>query len=207
MRESIVNGAGRVEKAGCVPVRQTAAGVWEVLVVESRWSTDMWLFPKGSVEEGETALAAATRETVEEAGVLGDMTVRLGCWVIPTRQTAQPVSARKPPKDDKEVKDNWCAISASCTPTPKRPQRLQMWLLAVSAELNAQDCRWTEANQRRRRWVSFSKARLLLTTSQRPELLQMLDAAHTAVSAGRLSCAPLVCTNPRPHQRTSRLSV
>lgn len=205
MRESIDNPTARVEKAGCVPIRRTPAGVWEVLVVESRWSTDTWLFPKGSIEEGETALAAATRETVEEAGVLGDTTVCLGCWVIPTRQAARTESLGTALKDGKEVKDKRCVTSA--VTGSKRPQRLQMWLLAVSTELNVQDCRWIEATQRRRRWASFPRARVLLATSQRPELLQMLDAAHGAVSTGRLTCAPLPCSSPRPHQRTSRLSV
>lgn len=205
MRESIDNPTARVEKAGCVPIRRTPAGVWEVLVVESRWSSDTWLFPKGSIEEGETALAAATRETMEEAGVLGDTTVCLGCWVIPSRQTARTESVGTAMKDGKEVNGKRCASSAVVG--SKRPQRLQMWLLAVSAELNVQDCRWIEATQRRRRWASFSRARVLLATSQRPELVQMLDAAHNVVSTGRLTCAPLPCACSRPHQSTCRLSV
>lgn len=217
MRESKTD-TGRVEKAGCVPVRRTPSGVWEVLVVESRWTTDTWLFPKGSVEDGETSLAAAKRETIEEAGVMGDTTVRLGSWVIPTRNTSRATSrvpvagtattAGTASRAGARARDDAsCSRPAASGNVPKRPQRLQMWLLAVSVELNHQDCRWIEASQRRRRWVSFAKARLVLATSQRPELLQMLDAAHGAVNAGRLICAPLARASPRTHQPASRLSV
>lgn len=188
----------RLEKAGCVPVRQAAAGEWEVLVVESRWTSNVWVFPKGSVEEGETAAAAAVRETIEEAGVVGDASVRLGCWIIPVRRSSNGGVC-------KECKDG--VGPGGCQATAKPAQRLCMWVLAVSAQLGPCDPRWTEAYQRRRRWVSLPNARSLLASSGRPELLEMLDATLAVLSAGRVSCAPLDSTPSSPHPASSRLSV
>lgn len=67
-------------KAGCVPVRRGADGAWEVLVVQSRWTPAIWLFPKGGVEPGESGKEAAQRETREEAGVAGALGPKLGEW-------------------------------------------------------------------------------------------------------------------------------
>lgn len=59
-----------------------------VLLVRSRWSAAIWLFPKGGVDGGESAKAAAVRETLEEAGVAGEVWGRkLGVWdFVSTRQ-------------------------------------------------------------------------------------------------------------------------
>jgi len=52
-----------------------------VLLVQSRWSPAIWLFPKGGVDGGESAKEAAVRETLEEAGVAGAVWGRkLGVW-------------------------------------------------------------------------------------------------------------------------------
>lgn len=51
--------------AGIVVVRR-AGGVWKLLVLRAY---NNWDFPKGTVEAGETPLAAAMRETGEEAGL------------------------------------------------------------------------------------------------------------------------------------------
>jgi 8-oxo-dGTP pyrophosphatase MutT (NUDIX family) len=67
-------------QAGCVPVRRDANGDWQVLLVQSRWTPVIWLFPKGTVESGELAKEAAVRETREEAGVAGILGPKLGSW-------------------------------------------------------------------------------------------------------------------------------
>lgn len=73
-------------KAGCVPVRRisddpsTEKSAWEVMLVQSRWTPAVWLFPKGGVEEGETGKEAGVRETREEAGVEGALGPKLGEW-------------------------------------------------------------------------------------------------------------------------------
>jgi 8-oxo-dGTP pyrophosphatase MutT (NUDIX family) len=42
-----------------------------VLLVTSRRNPNRWIFPKGHIEKGESAEAAALREAREEAGVVG----------------------------------------------------------------------------------------------------------------------------------------
>lgn len=46
---------------------------WQVLLVRSRKDPSVWIFPKGHIEPGESAIDTALRETREEAGVDGDL--------------------------------------------------------------------------------------------------------------------------------------
>lgn len=57
----------RTLSAGVIPVRRTPTG-WRVLVLRAFRN---WDFPKGTVNDGEDPLAAAVRETAEEAGLAG----------------------------------------------------------------------------------------------------------------------------------------
>lgn len=59
-----------VEQAGGIVFRRTRAGL-SILLVRANRDPSKWIFPKGHIEPGETALAAAVRETREEAGVEG----------------------------------------------------------------------------------------------------------------------------------------
>lgn len=68
-------------QAGCLPVRRTDSGP-RVLLVTSRY-TGQWIAPKGSIEQGETPEQTAVREAVEEAGVRGRITGRLGSFDYP----------------------------------------------------------------------------------------------------------------------------
>lgn len=67
-------------KAGCVPVRRGEDGEWEVLMVHSLWTPEIWLFPKGNVESDETGKEAALRKAREKAGVDGLLGPKLGSW-------------------------------------------------------------------------------------------------------------------------------
>jgi ADP-ribose pyrophosphatase YjhB (NUDIX family) len=58
----------RTTHAGGVVFKLTVAGP-RYLLVEASGAGRRWVFPKGRVESGETAAAAATREVCEEAGV------------------------------------------------------------------------------------------------------------------------------------------
>lgn len=62
----------RVEQAGGIAVRKSDDDWW-VLLVRSKKDPSLWIFPKGHIEAGESAPDAALRETVEEAGVEGEL--------------------------------------------------------------------------------------------------------------------------------------
>jgi 8-oxo-dGTP pyrophosphatase MutT (NUDIX family) len=66
---------GAVAQAGGVVFRVDGPrdGAISVLLVSSKKEPGHWIFPKGHVERGETALEAAVRETEEEAGVVGTL--------------------------------------------------------------------------------------------------------------------------------------
>jgi len=66
--------------AGCVPVRKRSDGNWEVLLVQSRWTPEVWLYPKGGIEESEDPKLSGLRETREEAGVIGKCGPKLGVY-------------------------------------------------------------------------------------------------------------------------------
>eukprot|EP00743_Colponemidia_sp_Colp-15_P009496 GILK01010384.1.p1 GENE.GILK01010384.1~~GILK01010384.1.p1 ORF type:complete len:165 (-),score=12.36 GILK01010384.1:241-735(-) len=66
-------------RAGSVPYRHTPSGI-EILLIQSRKHKDRWIVPAGGVEEGETNDVAATRETIEEAGVTGSLGIHLGAF-------------------------------------------------------------------------------------------------------------------------------
>ena len=66
-----------VQQAGAVAFRRATREPL-FLVVTSRRSPADWIFPKGHIEAGEEAAAAATRELSEEAGVAGKALELLG---------------------------------------------------------------------------------------------------------------------------------
>jgi bis(5'-nucleosidyl)-tetraphosphatase len=49
-----------------------------VLLVRAKRDPTVWIFPKGHIEEGESAADAALRETREEAGVKGELVKAIG---------------------------------------------------------------------------------------------------------------------------------
>ena len=64
-------------QAGAIAVRREGAELL-VLLVTSRREPGHWLFPKGHVEQGEMAAAAALREAEEEGGITGVVGESLG---------------------------------------------------------------------------------------------------------------------------------
>lgn len=67
----------RYSHAGGV-VARTTGGEREYLLVEARGRRGEWVLPKGHIEPGETAEAAAVREVQEEAGVGAEVVARAG---------------------------------------------------------------------------------------------------------------------------------
>jgi 8-oxo-dGTP pyrophosphatase MutT (NUDIX family) len=65
-----------VEQAGAVVYRRGDDG-FRVLLVRARKNPTDWIFPKGHIEDDETAAEAAVREAEEEAGVTGRVVAAL----------------------------------------------------------------------------------------------------------------------------------
>ncbi len=66
-----------VEQAGGIVFRGNDRGI-SILLVTSKKEAGHWIFPKGHIEPGESADAAALRETYEEAGVDGELVGEAG---------------------------------------------------------------------------------------------------------------------------------
>lgn len=66
-----------IPQAGAIVFRRDD-GFVRVLLVRSLKDPRLWVFPKGSIEAGETPQVAALRETFEEAGVSGLIVGRAG---------------------------------------------------------------------------------------------------------------------------------
>jgi len=64
--------SGAIAQAGGIAFRGRGRDL-EILLVTSKKQKGFWIFPKGHVEPGETAAQAGVRETMEEAGVTGDL--------------------------------------------------------------------------------------------------------------------------------------
>ena len=69
-------GSARVAQAGAIVVERGA--VPRLLLVRALGGQREWIFPKGHIERGETAVRAAVRELQEEAGVTGRPLARAG---------------------------------------------------------------------------------------------------------------------------------
>jgi 8-oxo-dGTP pyrophosphatase MutT (NUDIX family) len=61
-----------IRQSGAIMVRHDGKEP-RVLLVTAKRNRENWIFPKGHIEKGETAEAAALREAKEEAGVVGKL--------------------------------------------------------------------------------------------------------------------------------------
>jgi len=50
----------------------------QIMLVRAKKTPEHWIFPKGHIEQGETAEIAAARELEEEAGIRGELVGRVG---------------------------------------------------------------------------------------------------------------------------------
>lgn len=80
-----------IPQAGAIAVRVRPHGP-EVLIVRARRNPSDWIFPKGHIEPGEDAAAAAVRELLEEGGVIGRATDLVGTSQITAGERRVSVS-------------------------------------------------------------------------------------------------------------------
>ncbi|PHT80766.1 Nudix hydrolase 21, chloroplastic [Capsicum annuum] len=151
---------GRRQVVGCIPYRykdniDLSMGdedAFEVLLISPQRKGKGLLFPKGGWEKDETIEVAARRETIEEAGVCGDIeglkTVlqgKLGTWYF-------------------ENKSGDTAYEG------------HMFPLFVREELNL----WPEKDIRERSWMSVREARKLCQQGWMKEALELLVSRLTS---------------------------
>nr|GMD56371.1 nudix hydrolase 18, mitochondrial-like [Ipomoea batatas] len=106
---------GRRQVVGCIPYRYKDRidtsplneDAFEVLVISPQRKGKGMLFPKGGWEADETIEAAALRETIEEAGVLGDIECKLGTWSFGSKRSGNACEGHMFPMLVKEQLDCW----------------------------------------------------------------------------------------------------
>lgn len=70
-------------KAGIVPYRKNN-GRYELLIISSRKYAGQWVFPVGTVEDGESFEEAAVRECLEESGHHVELGKKIDSFIIKT---------------------------------------------------------------------------------------------------------------------------
>jgi hypothetical protein len=99
-------------------VANMAGEAIDVLLVTSR-DTGRWVLPKGNIESGETASAAAEREAAEEAGVSGVVAhAALGSYRYAKRDSAD---------DDLDVTVYALRVREMASDWPERKERERQW--------------------------------------------------------------------------------
>src|SRR3954468_24258671 len=104
-----------IRQAGSIVVRLDGKEP-QVLLVTAKRNPKNWIFPKGHIEKGETAEAAALREAKEEAGVVGKLigpagVLEFGFFGVKVRVEyflAELTRESGPPEDGR--KRMWCGL-------------------------------------------------------------------------------------------------
>ena len=103
-----------VAQAGGIVLREDPDAP-RFLLVRARKNPEHWIFPKGHVEPGETAEAAAVREVREEAGVLATPLVPVGAVEFEDRSRTVRVEYfllrhERDVAADEARETRWCAF-------------------------------------------------------------------------------------------------
>ncbi|KAJ8770253.1 hypothetical protein K2173_012695 [Erythroxylum novogranatense] len=120
---------GRRQVVGCIPYRYkicsdgTVSDELEVLVITSQKGSGGMMFPKGGWELDESVEQAAARESLEEAGVLGKVEVKLGKWSFLSKRTGTFYEGYMFPLLVTEQLDIW----------PEKNMRQRIWMTVEEA--------------------------------------------------------------------------
>ncbi|CAA3027024.1 nudix hydrolase 18, mitochondrial-like [Olea europaea subsp. europaea] len=117
---------GHRQVVGCIPYRYKGINgksvvdedAIEVLVISSQRKGKGMSFPKGGWEKDESIEEAALRETVEEAGVLGDVESELGEWSFKSNNNGNCYEGHMFPLLVKEQLEFW----------PEKEVRQRIWV-------------------------------------------------------------------------------
>ncbi|XP_074383298.1 nudix hydrolase 18, mitochondrial-like [Apium graveolens] len=133
---------GRRLVVGCIPYRykngkdgsmliEDDDDEWEVLVVSSQKSPKM-MFPKGGWELDESVEEAASRESLEEAGVLGNVQNKLGTWCYKSKSSEIYHEGYMFPLLVTEQLELW----------PEKNLRQRVWMSVDEAKEACEHCWW-----------------------------------------------------------------
>ncbi|KAJ1437778.1 NUDIX hydrolase domain [Sesbania bispinosa] len=111
----------------CIPYRYRRKGTQkkelEVLVISAQNGNGMQ-FPKGGWESDESMEQAALRETIEEAGVVGNIESRLGKWFYKSKRQNAVHEGYMFPLLVKKQLENW----------PEKNIRKRRWMTVAEAK-------------------------------------------------------------------------
>lgn len=116
---------GRRQVVGCIPYRfknGKDSDELEVLVISSQKGQAL-MFPKGGWELDESVEEAASRESLEEAGVLGNVECELGKWSFMSKSQGTYYEGHMFPLLVKEQLDLW----------PEKNVRRRIWMTPAEA--------------------------------------------------------------------------
>ncbi|KAF3485725.1 hypothetical protein F2Q69_00052214 [Brassica cretica] len=131
---------GRRQVVGCIPYRLkistegTISDEFEVLVISSQKGHAL-MFPKGGWELDESVEEAASRESLEEAGVIGNVERQLGKWDFLSKSRGTFYEGLMFPMLVKEELELW----------PEQHLRQRMWMKVDEAREACRDWWMKEA--------------------------------------------------------------
>ncbi|GJD05925.1 Polyphosphate kinase [Galdieria sulphuraria] len=133
----------QVYKAGCIAVRVNSKGVNQILLITARnresmlegGEADAWVLPRGTVLPSETPAEAAIRETLEEAGVGGE----IGPLICTTQQR----------KGRKTIETSWhlLRVDSQASTWDDAVRRRRQWFTFTEAERLLTKAHFREAVQ------------------------------------------------------------
>jgi len=102
----------KTPQAAAIPFK-IADNAVHILLVRAKKTPNEWIFPKGHIEKGETAEAAAVRELEEEAGVrgeplglIGSLEFKSGDEMVDCAFYLIKFVSEAPRQEDREIR--WC---------------------------------------------------------------------------------------------------